>query len=446
MEIEKLKQKILDLAIRGKLVPQDPSDEPASVLIDRIHAEKEELIKQGKIKRSKEDSYIYKGRDNCYYEKVGDKTTCINDEIPFDIPNNWTWIRLCNVGIWKAGSTPLRSNPKYYGGKIAWLKTGELNEGTIVETEETVTDLALEECSLHLNPIGAVLIAMYGATIGKLGIAGIELCTNQACCACVTNDLIVNQYLFFYLKAIKSQLISKSAGGAQPNISREILINTLIALPPKKEQYEIIKQLEVLLDKTNKISQQYDEIGKLLYILRAKILEDIFGENSRYKSYYMHYGTLSDFGTLISGRDLKPDEYNDDNNGVPYLTGASNFENDTVIINRWTPCPVVLSLENDVLITCKGTIGKTAINKIKKCHIARQIMAFRCNEKVLPGFLKLYFEYMTTTLQKASSSLIPGITRSIMLSLNVASPPIEKQQEIIENTQKIMLILESIIY
>ena len=264
--------------------------------------------------------------DNCYYEKVGDKTTCINDEIPFDIPNNWTWIRLCNVGIWKAGSTPLRSNPKYYGGKIAWLKTGELNEGTIVETEETVTDLALEECSLHLNPIGAVLIAMYGATIGKLGIAGIELCTNQACCACVTNDLIVNQYLFFYLKAIKSQLISKSAGGAQPNISREILINTLIALPPKKEQYEIIKQLEVLLDKTNKISQQYDEIGKLLYILRAKILEDIFGENSRYKSYYENSYLLGDILEYEQPAKyiVESTEYSDDYS-IPVLTPGKTF-------------------------------------------------------------------------------------------------------------------------
>ena len=102
MDVEKLKQKILDLAIRGKLVPQDPNDEPASVLIEKIRAEKEKLIKEGKIKASKDESYIYKGSDNFYYEKKGNKITCIQDEIPFEIPEKWIWARLgtiCNYGL-----------------------------------------------------------------------------------------------------------------------------------------------------------------------------------------------------------------------------------------------------------------------------------------------------------------------------------------------------------
>ena len=98
-QIDNIKSKILDLAIRGKLVPQDPNDEPASVLLERIRAEKEELIKQGKIKRDKKESVIFKGDDNSYYEKIGDEITCIDDEILFEIPDNWCWARLNCISI-----------------------------------------------------------------------------------------------------------------------------------------------------------------------------------------------------------------------------------------------------------------------------------------------------------------------------------------------------------
>ena len=164
------KSKILDLAIRGKLVPQNPNDEPASVLLERIRAEKEELIKQGKIKRDKKESIIFRGDDNSYYEKIGNDIICIDEELPFDIPHNWSWCRLGNIGDWAAGSTPSRSYPEYYNGTIPWLKTGDLNDGYITNIPESISEEALKNTSVRLNPSGSVLIAMYGATIGKLGI------------------------------------------------------------------------------------------------------------------------------------------------------------------------------------------------------------------------------------------------------------------------------------
>ncbi len=295
MDVEKLKQKILDLAIRGKLVPQDSNDEPASVLIERIRTEKEELIKQGKIKRDKNESYIFKGDDNSYYEKVCGETICIDNELPFEIPKNWMWARLGSIGNWGAGSTPLRSNLNYYNnGTIPWLKTGELNDGIIRSTEEHITELALKECSLRINPIGSVLIAMYGATIGKLAIAGIDLTTNQACCACQVSNAIVNQYLFFFLQAIKSLLIKKGAGGAQPNISREIIVGTLIPIPPKEEQNRILKKLSFTLDKIRQLDELNKDVKKLSSQLKYKILDLFFGENSRYKSYYENELKLGD--------------------------------------------------------------------------------------------------------------------------------------------------------
>lgn len=186
-----------------------------------------------------------------YYENINGKIVDITDEIPFDLPENWCWARLGTIGDWGAGATPLRTNPKYYGGDILWLKTGELNDSYVYETEEKITELALQECSLRLNKINDILIAMYGATIGKVAIVGKELTTNQACCACTTNKSVYFEYLFRYLQAIKQQLIEMGAGGAQPNISREKIVATLIPVPPYNEQVRICEKLNSVLKKVS---------------------------------------------------------------------------------------------------------------------------------------------------------------------------------------------------
>ena len=250
------KSKILDLAIRGKLVPQDPNDEPASILLERIRAEKEELIKQGKIKRDKKESVIFKGDDNSYYEKIGNDVTCIDDEIPFDIPPTWNWCRLGTIGDWAAGATPNRKNSEYFIGNIPWLKTGDLNDNYITYIPEHISEKALQHSSLRLNPTGSVLIAMYGATIGRLGILTFPATTNQACCACLPFDGIDNKYLFYYLMSQKSNFIYRGVGGAQSNISKEKIISTLFPLPPKEEQHMILSQIEKLM----KLIQQFEEL------------------------------------------------------------------------------------------------------------------------------------------------------------------------------------------
>ena len=242
------KSKILDLAIRGKLVPQNPNDEPASELLERICAEKEELIKQGKIKRDKKESIIFRGDDNSYYEKIGNDIICIDEELPFDIPHNWSWCRLGNIGDWAAGSTPSRSYPEYYNGTIPWLKTGDLNDGYITNIPESISEEALKNTSVRLNPSGSVLIAMYGATIGKLGILTFPATTNQACCACSPLDGINNHYLFYYLLSQKDNFVYRSVGGAQPNISKEKIVTTLMPVPPYEEQRQILDKIDIFFD------------------------------------------------------------------------------------------------------------------------------------------------------------------------------------------------------
>ena len=242
-----LKKSILQEAIQGKLVPQIPEEGTAQELLEQIKTEKQKLVKEGKLKKSAlNDSVIFRGDDNRYYEKIGKKCVDITEEIPFEIPNSWTWARMGGIGDWGAGSTPQRTNQNYYGGNILWLKTGELNNGIVYDTEEKITQKAFQDCSLRMNKIGDVLIAMYGATIGKLAIVGKELTTNQACCGC-TPYIIFNWYLFYFLMASRDTFIKKGEGGVQPNISRVKLVEHLIPLPPLREQKRIVQKIEQLM-------------------------------------------------------------------------------------------------------------------------------------------------------------------------------------------------------
>ena len=243
-----LRKSILHEAIQGKLVPQIAEEGTARELLEQIRQEKQKLVEEGKLKKTAlTDSIIYKGEDNRYYEKIDQQCKDITEEIPFEIPENWEWARMGQIGDWGAGSTPQRGNAMYYNGNIPWLKTGELNNGIVYDTEEKVTQKAFQDCSLRMNKIGDVLIAMYGATIGKLAIVGKELTTNQACCGC-TPYMIYNWYLFYFLMASKDAFIKKGEGGAQPNISRVKLVEHLIPLPPLKEQQRIVAQIERLFE------------------------------------------------------------------------------------------------------------------------------------------------------------------------------------------------------
>ena len=245
---EQLKKSVLQEAIQGKLVPQIAEEGTAKELLERIKKEKQKLVKEGKLKKSAlTTSVIFRGDDNKYYEQIGKKCLDITEQIPFEIPNSWTWARMGQVGDWGAGSTPQRGNQDYYGGNILWLKTGELNNDIVYDTEEKITQRAFQDCSLRMNKTGDVLIAMYGATIGKLAIVGKELTTNQACCGC-TPYVVYNWFLFYFLMASRDSFIKKGEGGAQPNISRVKLVEHLIPLPPLNEQKRIVKRIETLFE------------------------------------------------------------------------------------------------------------------------------------------------------------------------------------------------------
>ena len=253
MTPEQLKASILQYAIQGKLVEQRPEEGTGEELYQQIQAEKQRLIQEKKIKKEKPLAEISE------------------DEIPFDIPESWKWVKVGKIGSWGAGATPPRTNPAYYGGTIPWLKTGDLNDGLINEIPEFITDLALEKTSVRLNPVGSVLMAMYGATIGKLGILEISATTNQTCCACIPYNGIHNRYLFYYLMSMRRTYISMAEGGAQPNISKEKIVNSLFQLPPLAEQKRIVAKIEELLPLVDRYATSYEKLEQL----NAKFPEDM---------------------------------------------------------------------------------------------------------------------------------------------------------------------------
>ena len=232
---DKLKKSILQYAMQGKLVEQDPNDESVEVLLEKIRAEKQKLFEEGKIKKKDlEISIVSQGDDNSYYE-----------EVPYKIPENWEWVKLGSIGIWNSGATPPKANCSYYSSAtIPWLLTGDLTDSYITNIPNKISELALKETSVKVNPTGSILIAMYGATVGKLGILTFPATTNQACCACSKLFQIEKLYLFYFLMAERNNFKFRAEGGAQPNISKNKIINTFIPLPPLSEQTRIVDKIE----------------------------------------------------------------------------------------------------------------------------------------------------------------------------------------------------------
>ncbi len=183
------------------------------------------------------------------------------------------WTTLGVIGTWQSGGTPSRSNKSYYGGNIPWLKTGDLNNGYITHIPEFITEEAVVNSSAKLNPVGSVLIAMYGATIGKLGILTFPATTNQACCACIEYDAIDPMFLFYFLLSQRTAFIAKGGGGAQPNISKEIIVKTYIPLPPFLEQQRIVAEIEKWFSLIDIIENGKNDLQNIIKQTKNKILD-----------------------------------------------------------------------------------------------------------------------------------------------------------------------------
>ena len=510
MNGKQLKNSILQWAIQGKLVPQDPNDEPASVLLDKIRQEKKRLIKEKKIKRDKNASIIYRGEDNSYYEKIlaTGEVKCIDEEIPFDVPNGWEWERIGNLFETTSGSTPLSRNPDYYqNGSINWVRTTDLNNGVLCKTEIQITEKACSDYNLTILPQNSVCIAMYGGagTIGKHSILQFDTTINQSVCAIKPNGYCNMDYLHTFIEYQRPYWMDFAAGSRKdPNINQLIIKHCLLPIPPQKEQTRIVEKLSLLhpyitqygecqikldyinkeiLDKFKKsilqeaiqgklVPQLTEEgtaqdlleqikIEKLNLVKEGKLKKSALNDSAIFRGddnkYYEKVGKkcvditdeipfdipenwqwikLDQGISLLSGRDLEPSQYNDLHHGIPYITGASNFVNSNLNINRWTEAPITISNKGDLLLTCKGTIGSMAFNDIGQIHIARQVMAITSYGIDLK-YIKCFLQSNLSILEKNANSMIPGISRSTLLGMLFPLPPLKEQQRIVAQIERL---------
>ena len=395
------------------------------------------------------------------------------ENVPFEVPEGWMWTTLGVIGTWQSGGTPSRSNKSYYGGNIPWLKTGDLNDGYITHIPEFITEEAVVNSSAKLNPVGSVLIAMYGATIGKLGILTFPATTNQACCACIEYDAIDPMFLFYFLLSQRTAFIAKGGGGAQPNISKEIIVKTYIPLPPFLEQQRIVAEIERWFSLIDIIENGKNDLQNIIKQTKNKILDlAIHGklvsqdpndepaiellkrinpgftpcDNGHYTNLPKGWAIckLSDLCRIENGFAFSSNDYK--TQGIP-LVRISNIIHNTIDI---TDCAYIEGVtdnkfkisKGDLLIAMSGaTTGKMGVYPFDETAYLNQRVG---NIKILNKSL-LSPDYRNTYMQSKVDEILkiayggaqPNISASVIGNFDFPLPPYKEQIRIVETVQRI---------
>ncbi|MFK2096168.1 restriction endonuclease subunit S [Bacteroides fragilis] len=446
-----------------------------------------------------------------YYEKfiATGEVKCIDEEIPFEIPQGWEWTRIGNIFNHTSGKQQSSSN-KNSGTPQKFITTSNLYWGYFVLDNVKIMNFTEEEIRTCSATKGDLLVCEGGAGYGRSAI------WNEDYDICLQNHVHrlrpcisgICEYVYHFIYLLKESNNLASVGTAMPGLSANRLKGLLLPLPPLSEQRRIVAKLGELLpqvEKYSKVQSYLDELnvsindklkksilqeaiqGKLVpQITREgtaqELLEQIRQEKQRltkegklkksaltdsviYKGddnkYYERvdkseidisdeipfeipqswsWCRLSSVITLLSGRDLTPDRYNSKENGIPYITGASNFYNGNLLINRWTESPMTVSHFNDLLITCKGTIGEMAFNRIGSIHIARQIMALTGIVGDL-DYIRWFLYANISSIERQANSMIPGISRDTLLKTLLPLPPKLEQRRI---NDKIVRLLDEL--
>lgn len=266
--IDKLKQTLLQLAVMGKLVPQEPSDEPANKLLRRISENKARLIAEGKLKKQRPPAQITEA------------------EKSFELPKRWEWVRLEEIAQVGTGATPLRTNPKYFvPATINWVTSGETSQDYIHESEQKVAPLALTETNLTVYPPHTLIVAMYGQgkTRGQISELLIDACTNQACAAIQLFDQGESHRRFVKYFFVKSydDIRLLAAGGAQPNLNLGKIKETVLPLPPVIEQHRIVAKLDQLMTLCDQLKTRLTQARQLNEQLASTLVERSLAEDAQ---------------------------------------------------------------------------------------------------------------------------------------------------------------------
>lgn len=247
---EALKKSILQEAVQGKLVPQDPSDEPAEALLERIRVEKQRLIKEGKIKKNKHESVIFR-RDNSHYEKRGSEEVCIDDEIPFEIPESWAWARLSSFGVFSSGKTPSMSNQQFWNGNVPWVTSKDMKRPVITDSEMHISELAA--ATMQLYPAGTLLLVARSGILKRLlplCKLGIDSTINQDIKAFSLYDIKLSEWLFYGIKAFEPFILKELVKSVTTveSLKFDEFAAMLIPVPPLSEQRRIIDAIKTAMN------------------------------------------------------------------------------------------------------------------------------------------------------------------------------------------------------
>ena len=528
MKAKDLKNSILQMAIEGKLVPQDPSDEPASVLLERIREEKHKLIAEGKAKFPKGgESIIYIGSDGSPYEKRADargresEPVCIEGETPFAVlPKGWCWARLSSFFTkMGSGSTPVGGRKVYQDEGPMLIRSQNVhNKGLRLDDVAHFSHSLFIKRGSHVLP-NDMLLNITGASIGR--------------CAIVPNtfgDADVNQHVLImrpvlqivsgYLHAaiisplVQSAIMVGQVGATKEGLSAAKAADLLIPLPPLAEQRRIVGRVGELMPLVEEYGELEDAREALDAALPGRLrksvlqlavqgglvpqdpadepagvlLERIRGQRRqlaaegkmrapkggesiifagsdgrRYEKRVdargresepvciedeipfeipegWEWARLESVIVLLSGTDLNSSQYNDRHEGIPYLTGASNFADGKLIENRWTVEPSRVSRKGELLFTCKGTVGEMAINRFDAAHIARQIMSITPNEYGMLPYITLFLNAMVEDIKSHAKGVIPGIERNTLLARLIPVPPLAEESRIAEKFAELLNI------
>ena len=438
MDTKKLRQKILDLAIRGKLVPQDPNDEPASVLLERIKAEKERLIKEGKIKRSKKST---KTSDTPHYEQV-----------PFEIPGNWVWCKIEDIGEVITGNTPSKDRVEYYGGDTPFFKPTDLDQGIDTRyASDHLSELGFEQS--RKLPANTILVTCIGATIGKTGIITVAGSCNQQINAIVPNKKVTHSYIFYVCVSnyMQSEIISNASATTLPILNKSNFANLLFPLPPIAEQHRIVKEIGHWFALIDQIEQDKSDLQIVIKQAKSKILDlAIHGKlvpqdpNDEPASELLkrinpkaeitcdngHYPQLPDSWTIVPMQMLcsltdgeKLDGKGMPNLDVKYLRGERDFK--TLTNGRYVAANSLLILvdgENS------GEVFRTPIegyqgSTFKQLHI---------NENMLAEYILHVINLHRKALRENKvGSAIPHLDKKLFKAIEVPVPPYDEQVRIV---------------
>ena len=395
------------------------------------------------------------------------------ENVPFEVPESWCWTTLGEIGNWQAGATPSRMRKDYYGGNIPWLKTGDLTDGYICEIPETITDKALEETSVKLNPTGSVLIAMYGATIGKIGVLTFPATTNQACCACVDYKAVTQKYLFYFLLSYKEEFVKMGGGGAQPNISKEKIISTLIPIPPIAEQNRIADEIERLITYIEAIELNQGRLEQSLKLCKERILDMALSGKlipqdqddepaiellrkinpSFTPADNRHYGNLPDSWEICQLKDIfditmgQSPAGNTINGkcGTEFHQGKINFtEKYLSESSQYTTTPSKTAAPESLLLCVRAPVGVVNITKREIC-IGRGLCSLRPKYDIDC----LYWLYILSTLkdyfeENATGSTFKAISGDIIRNACIPFPPLSEQKRILSKINELFCVVDKI--